>query len=126
MSGVQILILIVGAILFTVSFFIPEKTVSVKEIRDREEKAVKDTAAKDTKKKDKSSKDRKPGLGTKIKNFFKNNKSELKKISWYGKKQTLKSSAVVIVCLVAVSVVLGLLDYGISNLLMWIGSLINL
>ena len=47
MSGVQILILIVGAILFTVSFFIPEKTVSVKEIRDREEKAVKDIIEKE-------------------------------------------------------------------------------
>ena len=93
------------------------------------EEVVEQTAKKETKVKDdkkKASKDRKPGLGSKIANFFKSNKSEFKKISWYGKKQTIKSSAVVIVCLVAVSVVLGLLDYGISNLLMWIGSLINL
>lgn len=47
MSGVQILILIVGAILFTVSFFVPEKTASTKEIREKEEKAVKDIIEKE-------------------------------------------------------------------------------
>ena len=89
-----------------------------------EETTAKDTAAKDTKKKDKASKDRKPGLGAKIANFFKSNKSELKKISWYGKKQTLKSSGVVIVCLLAVSVAVGLLDLGLNKLIMWIATLV--
>ena len=93
------------------------------------EEAVENTAKKDAKAKDdkkKASKDRKPGLGSKIANFFKGIKSEIGKIVWYGKKQTVKSSVVGICCLVAVSVVLGLLDYGIHNLLTWIGSLINL
>ena len=83
---------------------------------------TKDAKVKEDKKK--TSKDRKPGLGSKIKNFFKNNKSELKKISWYGKKQTVKSTAVVIVVLVAASVAIGLIDLGLSNLLMWIGKLV--
>lgn len=72
----------------------------------------------------KTSKDRKPGFGSKIVNFFKNNKSEMKKISWYGKKQTMKSTAVVIVVLVAASAAIGLIDLGLSNLIMWIGKLI--
>lgn len=89
-----------------------------------EETTEKATEAKDNKKKEKASKDRKPGLGTKIKNFFKNNKSELKKISWYGKKQTLRSSGVVIVALLAVSVAVGLLDLGLNKLIMWIATLV--
>ncbi len=83
---------------------------------------TKDAKVKEDKKK--TSKDRKPGLGSKIKNFFKNNKSEMKKISWYGKAQTAKSTGVVIVVLLAASVVIGLIDLGLSNLLMWIGKLV--
>ncbi|MBQ8253893.1 MAG: preprotein translocase subunit SecE [Clostridia bacterium] len=83
---------------------------------------TKDDKVKEDKKK--TSKDRKPGLGSKIKNFFKSNKSEMKKISWYGKAQTAKSTGVVIVVLVAASVLIGLIDLGLSNLLMWIGKLV--
>ena len=88
---------------------------------------VVETAAKETKVKDdkkKASKDRKPGLGSKIKNFFKNNKSEMKKISWYGKAQTAKSTGVVLVVLIAASVAIGLIDLGLSKFLMWIGQLV--
>jgi len=42
MEILQIVILIIGAIIFTISFFIPDKQVSSKEIREREEKAIKD------------------------------------------------------------------------------------
>ena len=42
MEILQIAILIIGAIIFTISFFIPDKQVSSKEIREREEKAIKD------------------------------------------------------------------------------------
>ena len=72
----------------------------------------------------KTSKDRKPGLGSKIKNFFKSNKSEMKKISWYGKAQTAKSTGVVLVVLIAASVAIGLIDLGLSKFLMWIGQLV--
>ena len=89
-----------------------------------EETTEKATEAKDNKKKEKASKDRKPGLGSTIKNFFKNNKSEMKKISWYGKAQTAKSTGVVIVVLLAASVAIGLIDLGLSKLLMWIGQLV--
>ena len=88
------------------------------------EKNTEATEAKVKDDKKKTSKDRKPGLGSKISSFFKNNKSEMKKISWYGKAQTMKSTGVVIVVLVAASVVLGLIDLGLSNLLAWIGQLV--
>ncbi len=91
-----------------------EKNTEVVEAKD----------AKVTEDKKKTSKDRKPGLGSKIKNFFKNNKSEMKKISWYGKAQTAKSTGVVIAVLLAASVVIGLIDLGLSKLLMWIGQLV--
>ena len=42
MEILQIVVLFVGAILFTVSFFIPDKKVNTKEIREKEEKIIKD------------------------------------------------------------------------------------
>ena len=42
MEMLQIVVLFVGAILFTVSFFIPDKQVNNKEIREKEEKIIKD------------------------------------------------------------------------------------
>lgn len=47
MEILQILVLFVGAILFTVSFFIPDKQVSTKEIREKEEKIIKDIIEKE-------------------------------------------------------------------------------
>ncbi len=75
----------------------------------------------DKKKRPKSGK---PGLGKRIAKFFKDYKSELKKVVWYGKKQLVKSTGLVIVSLVVVSAVISLLDLGLSNLIMWIGSLV--
>lgn len=87
------------------------------------EVAEKETKVKDDKKK--APKSNKPGFGEKMKKFFKDYKSELKKVVWFGKKQTIKSTGVVIVALVVVSAVVSLLDLGLNNLIMWIGSLIN-
>ena len=42
MNGLQIFILIAGAILFTVSFFVPEKQTGSKEFSEKADKAVKD------------------------------------------------------------------------------------
>ena len=42
MEILQIVVLFVGAILFTVSFFIPDKQVSTKEIREKEERIIRD------------------------------------------------------------------------------------
>lgn len=42
MEILQIVVLFVGAILFTVSFFIPDRQVNTKEIREKEERIIKD------------------------------------------------------------------------------------
>lgn len=47
MEILQIVILIIGAIIFTISFFIPDKQVSSKEIREKEEKAIKEIIEKE-------------------------------------------------------------------------------
>lgn len=75
--------------------------------------------------KKKASKESKPGFGRRILKFFKDCKSEIStKIVWYGKKQLIKSTGLVLVCLVVVSTIVSLLDLGLSNLIMWIGSLV--
>lgn len=91
---------------------------------EAEVKEVKETAAKDEKKK--APKSSKPGLGSKIAKFFKDYKSEMHKVVWYSKKQTIKSTGLVLVCLVVVSAAISLLDLGLSNLVMWIGSLVSI
>lgn len=47
MEILQVIILIIGAIVFTISFFIPDKQVSAKEIREKEEKAIKEIIEKE-------------------------------------------------------------------------------
>ena len=85
-------------------------------------------AAQDTEKvkdeKKKATKAAKPSLGAKLKKFFKDNKSELKKVVWLSKEQTIKSTGLVIVVLVVVSAAISLLDLGLNGLIMWIGSLV--
>ena len=75
---------------------------------------------KDRKKKAKTDK---PG-GGRISRFFKGLKSELKKIVWYGKEQTAKSTGLVLVSLVVFSAIISLLDLGFSSLIMWLGKLV--
>ena len=84
--------------------------------------AAPETKVKDDKKK--AAKASKPGLGARIKKFFKDNKSELKKVSWFSRKDTIRSTGVVLVAIIAVSAAISLLDLGFSNLIMWIGSLV--
>lgn len=56
--------------------------------------------------------------------FLRENKAELKKISWFSKEQTFRSSLIVIISIVVVSAFVSALDFGFSNLLMWLGSLV--
>ncbi|MCI8590381.1 MAG: preprotein translocase subunit SecE [Clostridiales bacterium] len=56
-------------------------------------------------------KTKKLSFGGKIKKFFKDYKSEFKKVTWYGKEQTLKSTLIVLVLVVALAVVIGGLDF---------------
>ena len=55
-------------------------------------------------------KEKKPGLFKKMGKFFRECKSELKKVTWLSRKETVKSSIIVIVVTVALCAVIGLLD----------------
>ena len=50
----------------------------------------------------------------KIGTFFKENKAELKKIVWFGKSQTIRTTVVVLIALVICSAAISLLDIGFS------------
>ena len=60
-----------------------------------------DKAAK-AKKDKKSEKNAKPGFFARIGKWFKDMKSELKKVQWPSKKQTINNTVIVIVCVLIV------------------------
>ena len=55
-----------------------------------------------------ATKEKKPG---RVAKFFRDYKSELKKITWFPKKQVWASTLFVIVSVLVISAVIGLLDY---------------
>lgn len=62
---------------------------------------------------------------SKISKFFKDYKSEFKKIVWPSKNDTLKMSLVVIVAIVVASIAIFLLDTGASSLFTALGNLVG-
>ena len=62
---------------------------------------------------------------SKITKFFKDYKSEFKKIVWPSKEDTLRMSVVVIVAIVVASVAIFLLDLGFSNAFAALGNLVK-
>ena len=77
--------------------------------------------AKNDKKSEKKSKDepKKPGffsrMGSLLKRFWKTMKSELKKVTWFSRKQTFTSTLLVLVVMAVAALVIGVLDFGFSN-----------
>ncbi len=59
-----------------------------------------------------------------IAKFFKDLKSERKKITWPAKEDTLKKTGVVIVELVAAAAVVGVLDFAFSKLVLLLSNLL--
>lgn len=62
---------------------------------------------------------------SKFKKFFKDLKSEFKKIVWPTWENTKRSSIVVIVCIIIAGVAIFLLDSAFGNLFSWLGGLIG-
>ncbi|MFP3866960.1 MAG: preprotein translocase subunit SecE [Desulfobacteraceae bacterium] len=54
------------------------------------------------------------------KQFFNEAVIELKKVTWPGRKETLGSTAVVIILVIFISVFLGLVDLGLSRLVSYV------
>lgn len=51
-----------------------------------------------------------------IKNFFSDVKAEFKKVTWPSKEQTLKQTGVVLVIVAIIGVFLGIVDFGLNEL----------
>ena len=60
-----------------------------------------------------------------IKKFWKSYKSELKKITWFSRKQTFTSTLLVLVCMGVSAVFIGLLDLGFSKGIEGLGALVE-
>ncbi len=59
----------------------------------------------------------KDNIFTKSAQFLREVKVELKKVTWPSRKQTIGSTAVVIALVMIISLFLGVVDFGISNLI---------
>ena len=70
------------------------------------EKAVQ--AAKKDKKSDKNAK---PGFFARVGKWFRDMKSELKKVQWPTRKQTINNTLIVIACVIVVGIVIALFDF---------------
>ena len=63
------------------------------------------------KKEKKTDKNAKPGFFTRMGKWFRDMKSELKKVQWPTKKQTINNTLIVIACVVVVGVFIALFDF---------------
>ena len=81
-----------------------------------EEKAKETKPAKADKEKAKAKadKEKKPGVGKRIARFFRELRSELKKVSWPARADTLKKTGIVIVCVIVVGIIVWIFD-GIAS-----------
>ena len=61
---------------------------------------------------------------SKIKKFFKDYKSEFKKIVWPEKKDTLRQSGVVVSAIVVAGLAIFVLDTAFSKLFQWLSTLV--
>ena len=53
----------------------------------------------------------------KIKQFFREVRNELKKVSWPSRKETMGSTSVVIVLVLIIALYLGLVDFGLGRIM---------
>ena len=65
--------------------------------------------------------EKKPGVFARLKKYFRDTKSEIKKVAWPTKQQTINNTGVVIACIVVVGAFIGVLDavftFGLQALL---------
>ena len=64
-------------------------------------------------------------IGSKIKKFFKDTVSELKKVSWTSKTELFKSTKLVVVTVLAVCIAIALVDLGASWLINSLAKLVG-
>ena len=69
-----------------------------------------DKPAKTDKKKDVKADKKKPGVFARIGKWFQDMKSELKKVQWPTRKQTVNNTVIVIICCIIVGICIWLFD----------------
>ena len=57
-----------------------------------------------------------PGFAQKVSVFYKEFKTEMKKVTWPGRKETASSTVVVIITVMIIVVFLGLVDYALGRI----------
>ena len=67
-------------------------------------------SAKTDKKKDAKADKKKPGVFARIGKWFKDMRSELKKVQWPTRKQTVNNTVIVIICCIIVGICIWLFD----------------
>ncbi|MBQ4139827.1 MAG: preprotein translocase subunit SecE [Clostridia bacterium] len=72
----------------------------------------------------KTNKPAKTPFKERVAKFFREYKSEIKKISWSSRAQTLNNTWAVLVASVAIAVVIAVVDLGVSRGIQWLGNLI--
>ena len=75
-------------------------------------------------KKDQKADKPKVTLGARVSKFWREYKSELKKIVWFSREDTIRSTILVLVSIAVVSVVISALDLTFSSALLALGRLI--
>ena len=58
----------------------------------------------------------KASFGTRVKKFFRDTKSELKKVTWPTKEQLIHNTGVIIVFIIIITIILSLLDVAFAQL----------
>ena len=58
----------------------------------------------------------KPSFGTRVKKFFRDTKSELKKVTWPTKEQLIHNTGVIIAFIIMITIILSLLDVAFAQL----------
>ncbi len=66
----------------------------------------------------------KPSVWSRLASWFRSVRSESKKVSWASFKTVRNNSIIVIVCVLACSIVLGILDYLFNSAIVGLGMLI--
>ncbi len=71
----------------------------------------------------KTKKTKKPGLFKKIGAFFKEYRSEMKKVVWYPRKHVIRDTGIVVAALAVCGVIIGLLDLLFTKLILLLGQI---
>jgi len=86
-------------------------------INKTEEAAEKETKVEKTPAKTAKPAKEKVPFTKKVASFFKENKAELKKIVWFSRSQTIRTTIVVLVAMVICSAAVSILDFGFSSVI---------